>query len=354
MWYEDPRLIEVDLETGVFRVAAPGTANNPIQIDDSASEDGGDDDDDWQPAGGTGRSRRQISSGSESEGAPAQPAFQDLACRTLLGEYQQWARDHRANLAKSLAVVGSISDATVACLREEIEKRARYIIPTDDFTDLSLEQVKDLFLAIDNVFYGDALMSFCGSQITLGQNAFTQDRRRLPPGLSIRFLAASATKAAHCGWLHRQRHLEVGVAKSVFLQLPAGSGSRVDGRDCASRRACLLEVMLHETTHAVLQTTAVEYRLERRKRQWQVHGDMFRAINRNLFGHTDVGHLLFSRDLGESVTRESLKVGDLVSFIVNGQLITEPVTKLNPRKAKAGRWSVPYMLLKRPPAETSL
>jgi hypothetical protein len=252
-------------------------------------------------------------------------------------------------LAKSLAIDGSISDETVACLRDEIEKRVRFIIPVGDFTDLSLEQVKDLFLAIDNVYYGDALMSFCGSQITLGQNAFTQDRRRLPPGLSIRFLAASAKKAAHCGWLHRQKHLEVGVAKSVFLQMPAGAGSRVDGRDCPDRRACLLEVMLHETTHAILQTTAAEYRLDRKKRRWQPHGDMFRAINRNLFGHTDVGHLLFGRDLGESVTRESLKVGDLVSFMVNGELVTKPVLKLNPRKARVAGWSVPYMLLKKPP-----
>ena len=97
----------------------------------------------------------------------------------------------------------------------------------------------------------------------------------------------------------------------------------------------------HELIHAVLSIFVNEI---------SGHGQLFKDIARNLFGHTKTTHTIGTKNKQTAIFNKSnLKVGQQIAFMMKKEKIYGNILKLNPKRAKIstakGVYSVPYDML---------
>jgi hypothetical protein len=157
-----------------------------------------------------------------------------------------------------------------------------------------------------------------------------------------------ATRAA--GSARMSIPIRVMLSEKIFSEVTEKNILSVtaNGLHVTNRMDAILRVMEHELTHVILSTSDDDSHLI------EGHGNLFKTIVLNLFGHTATTHsLIVSKNLlnKQRLSKDQVEVDDYVSFILkDGKIVTGKILKKNPIRAKVkitdGRiFGVPYSMM---------
>jgi hypothetical protein len=152
-----------------------------------------------------------------------------------------------------------------------------------DFTDVTKEQLLQLFKIADTIYFNGVL-----TQLALKEK---------------REIRAEFLKCTKIGGLYAQPYCfvtnqklhEISMNKEILLKIPIGESRVSNGILCSSRLECLLNVLVHEMIHMLMEMTCPYFKamiFQTKKKQKNIHGKEFKAIALNLFGHTKANHRL--------------------------------------------------------------
>jgi hypothetical protein len=119
---------------------------------------------------------------------------------------------------------------------------------------------------------------------------------------------------------------------------------KVNGIGCNNPLECMINIFSHELTHLIIRAFCNQYNIP------GGHSNTFKAICRNLYGHTDFRHTLGINQDTTGVTKEQIRGWTYASFInKNKGKITGKITQLNPRTVGLlvgeKEWRIPYGLI---------
>jgi hypothetical protein len=112
--------------------------------------------------------------------------------------------------------------------------------------------------------------------------------------------------------------MRIRLAVDMFLAIPASTARVSNGIECTTRLMCLLNVMQHETVHALMHLDCADRKEgagpphnREQDADYVVHGVIFRKIVQTLFGHTEYVHCLKS-----PIAPSMLTPGDPIEVLV--------------------------------------
>ena len=253
-----------------------------------------------KPEGGSSPSAAGPASGPGSEDSDTGGVVQTSdpsreMCAMKIAEYHRWLSKQDRNVLYN-AIANKQNDQELReCLMSELKRRAKAIVPDENFDDISLQQVQALYDIVDTIYYNGLLVEKCplpSAPLTKKEQVQARDTQNMT---TFRFVDKRAKKGGHCMWIPRSQHIEIAMHKEMFLNIPVKDGvmePRVsNGIPCSSRLECFLNVLLHESVHALINCTCSIPRKERPSALGS-HGKVFQAVAKVLFGHTDFRHEL--------------------------------------------------------------
>lgn len=253
-----------------------------------------------KPEGGFSPSAAGPASGPGSEDSDTGDVVQTSdpsreMCAMKIAEYHRWLSKQDRNVLYN-AIANKQNDQELReCLMSELKRRAKAIVPDENFDDISLQQVQALYDIVDTIYYNGLLVQKCPlppAPLTAKEQLRARDTQNMT---TFKFVDKRAKKGGHCMWIPRSQHIEIAMHKEMFLNIPVKDGvmePRVsNGIPCSSRLECFLNVLLHESVHALINCTCSIPRKERPSALGS-HGKVFQAVAKVLFGHTDFRHEL--------------------------------------------------------------
>jgi len=116
-----------------------------------------------------------------------------------------------------------------------------------------------------------------------------------------------------------------------------------NGLQCYDRLACLMNLFEHELIHFAIFITHGHVK---QNTIYKAHGLYFQQLMMAYFGHTEFKHSL-TKKIEKAGKREDFNLNDIVSYESNtGETVTGRIIKLNPKRAIVGKMTVPYTILR--------
>ena len=236
---------------------------------------------------------------------------------------------------------------------EEIEEARKFIRneminggTKENFTNLTIANLKKLFSLYDRVFFNDQI-----SQLLQKNNS------------KLLFEVKSSGKivsGGFCKYLGRGKAKDCTITISFPEKLYTSLFTRGEkslyagGFKCTDRLHCLQYGMEHEIVHMLMFLQGyigTAGMTMKEKRIYSEHGKLFQCIIKAYFGHTDYTHGLLSGDADKKLTKEAVEIGMRVKFVNKKSKLEGVVIKKNPKRAKvrAGGlvYNVPYNVLEK-------
>jgi len=218
--------------------------------------------------------------------------------------------------------------------KENIEQDRNVIVDKlikeyGDYPEPTPQMMKEIFDYYDKYFFKGVLSQQIGNK-------------------KVEFVISNkASKTA--GSVRMGNPIRIMLAKQIFDGITENNIIYLtsNGLHFTNRVEAIVNVMEHELTHVLLQTSSDdEHALES-------HGDLFKGIVLRLFGHTETTHgLLRDKALEDKicVPRHLLKIGDNITFIGRGKVYRGKILKMNPKRAHVRTdtgavMSVPYPII---------
>ena len=213
--------------------------------------------------------------------------------KCAMSKLSQILTEHRATVAgiddAALLQTFCLGTWHVKPLKAELTRRARDAGVDPNFRSLSIQTLAKLFLALDDIYFNSRL----------GQKA----------AVHFKFMRRNANKGGYCERVAPGNYV---IAINGHMILRCNSSAKVNGLQCYSRLDMLIEVLLHESLHALI----FAYGTGRER----AHGKEFTSIGLALFGHLDSKHYI-TKDTSRMIPKNAAHVGQTVTFKAkkNGQ-----------------------------------
>jgi hypothetical protein len=174
-----------------------------------------------------------------------------------------------------------------------------------DVPELTVEDLKQLFLLYDRIYFGGILSRQAGNTLTFRlSNRMTRNAGKL----SYR---KNDMKAELC----------ISTRLLYLKDVTSGKPVLINGIECHSRLAVLLTIFEHELTHWIELNRFGNTSCKRKR---------FQDLSLKLFGHTGVTHHLGVHNLSKAGP-VAVKPGDTVSFVYRKIRLTGTVIRITKR-----------------------
>jgi hypothetical protein len=208
----------------------------------------------------------------------------------------------------------AISQKTCAIHEAILEQSSS--IHTPNFTDITDQDVADLFDLYDDAFFDG----------WLNQRVSKKSSKPITFRVSTRMTRSGGKTTC---WHQRKRfgktkkEYEIAVAGRL-LQMSFGDVDRpvlIAGHPCTNRLEALQRIMEHEIIH-LAEMLAWDHS--------SCHKPRFKSIVKNIFNHTAVHHdMVTPRE--EAAVRHNIRIGSLASFEVHSRIYIGVVNRINHR-----------------------
>lgn len=232
-------------------------------------------------AGPKGKGPATILSRSDGEGNEAH--FEGPAENRThkISKYHTWLKEQNDKMV--FAKIAGMDDDPL--LREQLFNffwsDAIKIVPNKNFEDITIAQLEALWTLLDDVYYGGKLSKKCplGTQTTVT----FMDHQRIGGTCTFR--------------LKKECQLVIELNVELILKIPVRNGEmdrRIsNGNLCFSRLHCLVEIMFHESVHALMYCMGTERKwVPTKSRKFDAHGSYFKGVASRLYAQRSIYHLL--------------------------------------------------------------
>lgn len=186
-------------------------------------------------------------------------------------------------------------------LKEEVRCRSLESLGKEDFVELNVQNIEDVFAAVDDVCFANRI-----SQKRNVQFSFINGKRK-----GGHFVPRTDTVC------------EIAINGGMILR--SNGRALCNGIECKSRLEILIEILFHEAVHAVVHIYG--------SRRECPHGKEFLDITRGYFRHTSVNHWI-THDTSGMISRSKAVVGQAVFFMHHGDRRDGTILKKNPKTAR--------------------
>tara|TARA_Y100000289_G_scaffold63562_1_gene74218 strand:+ start:103 stop:1401 length:1299 start_codon:yes stop_codon:yes gene_type:complete len=258
---------------------APATGEDPTLGNEGVAS-GGD-----SGAGPKGKGPATILSRSEGEGNEAHFEGPGENTTHKISKYHTWLQKQEDEMV--FAKIAGMHDDPL--LREQLFNffwsNAMNIVPNKNFEDITIAQLEALWTLLDDVYYGGKLSKKCplGTQTTVT----FMDRRRIGGTCTFQ--------------LKKECQLVIELNVELILKITVRRGKMdrrvVNGKLCFSRLHCLVEIMFHESVHALMYCMGTERqwvptKSRTKSRKFDAHGSYFKDVASRLYAQRSIYHLL--------------------------------------------------------------
>ena len=212
------------------------------------------------------------------------PAFYDDGLLYAAAQYYLFLGGVEPKTACERLAGYKAPDGLVRELWGAMYARAKTILP-ENFEDITEGQLGALYGVIDDVYYGGRLLKGC--PITKADAGICEGTHFIQE--------KDTTDAGTCQYFPSQNCMRLTMTPEIFLRIPQSRTRVANGLECTTRLMCIMNVMQHETIHALMNLECLEKKTYSDKTVYEdytSHGPVFMAIANTLFGQTKSYHCL--------------------------------------------------------------
>jgi hypothetical protein len=203
------------------------------------------------------------------------------------------------------------------------------VIKNANFKSLKPTQLKETYLILDKVYFEGEINKYLQKNCDIELDFKTSGRLK--------------TTAGKCNWRYDFRDDDIKFRYKIEISSPIiyslfdkGEKSlKINGLNCTNKLECYINLFEHELTHLVIFLFCPEL-----GKGMGGHTQVFRAIVKNLFGHTEYKHYLLYGNI-EQVEKDAeeakinVEIDDhIITKPIGGKILSGIVKKVNPKSVR--------------------